>query len=593
MPAYVASGGLGISTGGAFGLGPPQNAFASNTARDTYASANAAWLAQYNANRGFWIRVGAALQRRNAAGTAWEDVTPVVQGRRGVEGPQGPARPFSTDAPLPLAAAASVGTDADVPHADHVHPWDGLATDDELAGARQAIESALVAHTSDSNIHLSPQQARDIARSIVGLSVTGSGINRRLVATRASGLDSLTLNISDVSGGGGGSGGEDVHLEATGSSYSESSQMLTLALSDGTTIQINLSALVTQLELTATLASYAALSGATFTGTTEGQDPTTAQGFTTRGYVSREIANAIAGATPEGRTASIVLAQLGQPNLAETDIAQSGLLNAAGQATSRLTYAVQTGQDDSGEQNLRWNPAIAGHSLPDGASYAPATGILTLPHGVWIIEAVLIAQIRQSTTQDATAITAVDVEARLYEGGEFRYSEGAFFWGQVDNHPTLSVTGSLVIPRGSTDTVQVRLVTTPASVSPNAQTIIENAHMEAIRLGDAPAVVASNAYIAWSPDVNFSAAEFLAGTAAGNAQEGAIPAQVGFAYLGLWLSADHWDAVRQIDIDHGPNGFSDLAAPVDLTINGVAGKYRRYATRLAGDVAGGATLRWR
>ena len=106
--------------------------------------------------------------------------------------------------------------------------------------------------------------------------------------------------------------------------------------------------------------------------------------------------------------------------------------------------------------------------------------------------------------------------------------------------------------------------------------------MEAIRLGDAPRAVASNAYIAWSPDTGFTATEFLAGTAAGSGQAGVIPAQTGFAYLALWLSADHWDAIRQIDIDHGPNGYSDLAAPVDLTINGVAGQYRRYTTRLAG-----------
>ena len=370
--------------------------------------------------------------------------------------------------------------------------------------------------------------------------------------------------------------------------------MLTLALSNGETIQINMSELVTQLELRTALTDYALLTGATFTGRTEGLDPTTAQGFATRGSVGRAIADAITGATLDVRTAPIVFAQLGQSDLAESDTTMSGVLNAAGTTASRFRYSVQTGQDDSGEQNLRFDPNIAGHSIPDGGSYDPATGILTLPHGVWIIEAVAIMEVRQSAAQAATLNTAVDVEARLYEAGEFRYSEGVFFWGQVDNHPTLSVTGSLVIPRGSTDTVQIRLVTTPHStVSPNAETIIENAHMEAIRLGDAPAATVSNAYIAWSPDAAFTAAEFLAGTAAGNAQSGLIPAQVGFGYLGLWLSADHWDAVRQIDIDHGPNGFSDLAAPVDLEINGVAGQYRRYATRLAGDVAGGATLRWR
>ena len=79
----------GSGGGSSYGLGPPTNIFADDTARDTYASANAAWLTQYNDNRGFWIRVGADLQRRNAAGDAWEDVTPVVEGPGGSDGSQG------------------------------------------------------------------------------------------------------------------------------------------------------------------------------------------------------------------------------------------------------------------------------------------------------------------------------------------------------------------------------------------------------------------------------------------------------------------------------------------------------------------------
>lgn len=77
-------GALGRGGGAsAYGLGPPTNTFADATARDAYATANASWLAEYNGNRFFWIRVGTDIQRRNAAGTAWENVTAVVQGPAG------------------------------------------------------------------------------------------------------------------------------------------------------------------------------------------------------------------------------------------------------------------------------------------------------------------------------------------------------------------------------------------------------------------------------------------------------------------------------------------------------------------------------
>ena len=46
--------------------------------------ANAAWLALYSANRAFYVLLqwddGKALQRRNAAGDDWENVTDVIVG---------------------------------------------------------------------------------------------------------------------------------------------------------------------------------------------------------------------------------------------------------------------------------------------------------------------------------------------------------------------------------------------------------------------------------------------------------------------------------------------------------------------------------
>ena len=90
------------SGGGVLGLGPAPNTFgdsttadraAAETLRDAQATADAAWLALYNGNLSFWIRLvwdtGVVEQRRNAAGTDWEDVTNVIRGRPGNVGSQG------------------------------------------------------------------------------------------------------------------------------------------------------------------------------------------------------------------------------------------------------------------------------------------------------------------------------------------------------------------------------------------------------------------------------------------------------------------------------------------------------------------------
>ena len=59
-------------------LGPGTNTFATTTTRNTYFTDadNADILAQYNDDRTLLIVVGTTHQRRNAAGTAWENHTP-------------------------------------------------------------------------------------------------------------------------------------------------------------------------------------------------------------------------------------------------------------------------------------------------------------------------------------------------------------------------------------------------------------------------------------------------------------------------------------------------------------------------------------
>ena len=74
---------------GGLSLGPEQNDFADAAARDAYAVANAAWLNQYNLDRGFWIKTGVMIQRRNAAGDDWEDVTQAIIGGPGGMGERG------------------------------------------------------------------------------------------------------------------------------------------------------------------------------------------------------------------------------------------------------------------------------------------------------------------------------------------------------------------------------------------------------------------------------------------------------------------------------------------------------------------------
>ena len=94
----------GIAAGDAsFALGPEQNTFgisstanraAAEALRDTYTTANATWIADYNTDRNNWIKLewtggGEAIQRRNLAGAGWEDITRVITGPRGVLGAQG------------------------------------------------------------------------------------------------------------------------------------------------------------------------------------------------------------------------------------------------------------------------------------------------------------------------------------------------------------------------------------------------------------------------------------------------------------------------------------------------------------------------
>lgn len=142
-------GPFGVGGGdGVLGLGPAQNTFgdsttadraAAETLRDTYATANAAWLALYNNNKSNWIRLvwddGTVEQRRNAAGTAWEDVTNVIRGRTGDRGAKGVFRAVIYRNSATALTTAPTGGEFDVATSTLTAPadWD-IAASQPAAG---------------------------------------------------------------------------------------------------------------------------------------------------------------------------------------------------------------------------------------------------------------------------------------------------------------------------------------------------------------------------------------------------------------------------------------------------------------------------
>ena len=125
----VTLGSLGGGGGGSgFSLGPEDNTFgvsttanraAAETLRNAYATANTAWLALYDAEASNWIKLNwtgnnYVIQRRNAAGTGWEDVTNVIIGS---DGPRGPG-PTNTQISALVKPYARVGSTEDVLEGD-------------------------------------------------------------------------------------------------------------------------------------------------------------------------------------------------------------------------------------------------------------------------------------------------------------------------------------------------------------------------------------------------------------------------------------------------------------------------------------------
>ena len=105
------------------------------------------------------------------------------------------------------------------------------------------------------------------------------------------------------------------------------------------------------------------------------------------------------------------------------------------------------------------------------------------------------------------------------------------------------------------------------------------------------------AFIGWSEDATFTAAEFQAGTSVTGDTRGEIPdagdaVSGSFAHLGLWLAGDAWDGIASVRLGSGGFGLSLFAGAEALSIDGVAGKYRRTVARQGHALLSGETLLW-
>ena len=147
---FGGAGGSGFSLGpkdNTFGVSTTTNRAAAETLRDTYATANTAWLALYDAKASNWIKLdwtgnNYVIQRRNVAGTGWEDVTNVIIGSAGPRGP-GPTNTQITALVKPYARVGSTEdiTVADIPASIARTTAIAAAVDNLIDGAPNSLNT--------------------------------------------------------------------------------------------------------------------------------------------------------------------------------------------------------------------------------------------------------------------------------------------------------------------------------------------------------------------------------------------------------------------------------------------------------------------
>ena len=235
MPGGLTLPGGSGGGGGGRSLGPETNTFgtsatasraAAQTLRNNYASANAAWLAQYNGNRNFVIHLvwngGDAFERRNVAGTGWEDVTDLLIGRRG---------PGPTDGQVTAAVQAGVKPYARI---------GGRLISGPDADSAFLLENEVTQSFLLNIFGLTAQELNDL---FVNAVVSGSGLSQSITITQADG-STFALALPDTTGGDGGGGTADGRVSSV--AFAADGTTLTLTLTTGATVSASVPAALRQ-----------------------------------------------------------------------------------------------------------------------------------------------------------------------------------------------------------------------------------------------------------------------------------------------------------------------------------------------------------
>ena len=320
------SGRIGGAGGGAgFALGPTENTFNAATqaagivARDAYASANAAWLAQYDAGASLMVRVTwPAIPTNEAyyarAASAWVNVTPVIVGPQGVKGDQGPVQ---TGTEIGLALDTLIG---DALWRSRLSGADLLAAVDKAVGSTvwrtghtalqnaKAIVDALDLYFANTTWRMgggtgggiTTAQATDAAGALlatVDFFSYAASTNALTLAVPNDYVQPAMLDSSKKD-----AFRTQIGAEASGAVRPDGSVAFTSAIAGVTPVadaDLSTKKYIDDGDaiLVGLVSKRAALIGATFTGPTGGVAPVGISDFITKEYAD---ANYSAGATPAG-----------------------------------------------------------------------------------------------------------------------------------------------------------------------------------------------------------------------------------------------------------------------------------------------------
>ena len=320
------SGRIGGAGGGAgFALGPAENTFNAATqaagivALGVYATANAAWLAQYDANASLMIRVTWPVIPANEAyyaraASAWVNVTPVIVGPIGPKGDQGPVQ---TGTEIGLALDTLIG---DALWRSRLSGVDLVAAVDKAVASTvwrtghtvlqnaKAIVDALDLYFTNTTWRMgggtgagiTVAQATDAAGALlatVDFFSYDTSTNTLTLAVPDNYVQPAMLDVSKKS-----AFRTQIGAEKSGAVRPDGSVAFTSAIAGVTPVadaDLSTKKYIDDGDaiLVGLVSKRAALAGATFTGATGGVAPVSSSDFITKEYAD---ANYSAGATPVG-----------------------------------------------------------------------------------------------------------------------------------------------------------------------------------------------------------------------------------------------------------------------------------------------------